>query len=221
VRLDHGNRLEHVRIAVFEAVDSPSPLEAQRHDIDVIVCQGVMEINETLVISNSSRTTYIGNEDEEPLVTLRLSIPPNFDRVTFANEFYGRRFRIVDHQPMTDIPWPPGSRELKFSYRIPSAGGLLRRTLDLPCCNVTLRVRGENTEKISCNLAQAEGNAEAIAFASAGEPLAAGEQIELQIGAPPFPWMKFGRWGSVIGLAGLALVTAVVLRRRESSSGPL
>jgi hypothetical protein len=224
VQLDRGNRFAHVRIVAFEVVEAPSPLVAGQHDIDINVRLGVMEVSETLVVGNTSGSTYVGEavDDKRP-VTLRLSIPPNFDRVTFGNEFYGRRFRIVDHQPVTDIPWPPGIRELKISYRISmdTTRGLFRRTLDLPCSKATLRVRGENTDKISCNLAQARGDGEAIVFTSAAEQLAAGDVIELQIGTPPFPWMKLSRWGSVIALGGLALVTAAVLRRREGLTGPL
>ena len=97
---------------------------------------------------------------DQPPVTLRLSIPANFDRVTFDSEFYGRRFRIADHQLVTDIPWPPGERELSFTYRVPveSSSGLFRRRLDMASRKVTLRVRGKSSDQMSCNLPSVQTN---------------------------------------------------------------
>jgi hypothetical protein len=175
-----------------------------------------MEISETLLITNPSQNTYVGEQVEDaPPATLRLSVPPNFDRITFGSEFYGRRFRIVDHQPVTDIAWPPGERELKFSYRIPisESGGVLRRPLDMPCRSATLRVRGQNAEEITCNLDLAERDSSETVFASTDKELPAGQIIELQIGAVPFPWVECTRWGSLVALAALMLATAVLLRR--------
>ena len=155
VRLDPRNPIGHVTLVVFDAVKAPSPLLATRHDIDVHVEQHVMEITETLVVTNRSRATYVGQPvGDMPPVTLRLSIPENFDRVTFGSEFHGRRFLIVDHRVVTDIPWPPGDGELKFTYRVPLEGsaGLFRRPLDLPSSNVRIRVRAKDAQQVSCNL---------------------------------------------------------------------
>jgi hypothetical protein len=151
---------------------------------------------------------------------LRLSVPTNFDRITFGSEFYGRRFRIVDHQPVTDIPWPAGERELKFGYRIPisQTGGVFRRPLDMPCRNLTLRVRGKNADEISCNLDLAKQERNELVFASGDKALRAGHIIELRIGTLPFSWTEYTRWGSLIALAALSLATAVILRRRGDVS---
>jgi hypothetical protein len=222
VRVDAANRFPYVRIVAFDGVESPSPLAVRRHEIDIVVQPELMQISETLVVANRSRATYIGKQVEDgPGVTLPLSVPPNFDRITFGSEFYGRRFRIVDHQPRTDIPWPPGERELAFSYRIPKSttGGEFLRSLDMPSRNITVRVRGAKTENVSCSLPPAETVGGAIVFTSGDKELAAGRAIEVQIGSPPVPWAEYTRWGSLAALAALSITTAVVLRRRSEVSG--
>jgi hypothetical protein len=221
IRFDLADRLAHVTVVAFDAVESPSPLIVERHDIDLTLQPDVMEISETLLVTNNSRASYVGEQvGDRPPATFRLSVPANFDRVTFDSEFYGRRFRVVDRQPVTDIPWPPGGRELKFTYRIPieASGGTFRRPLDAPSRRVTLRVRGRNQDEASCNLARANESHAEILFASAGGELAAGHIIELQIGTLPFPWMQYTRWGSLLALAVLTTATALVLRRRDGVS---
>jgi hypothetical protein len=119
IRLSQSNPTTQVAIRAFDAAATPSPLHAQRHDIDVTFESQVLVIRETMQITNRSRKTYVGERVGNELpVTLKLSVPANFDRVTFGNEFYGRRFRIVDHQVVTDIPWPPGERELSFTFSL-------------------------------------------------------------------------------------------------------
>ena len=219
VRLDWDRRFVHARIVAFDAVDAPSPLIARRHDIDVTVRQQFMEISETLLIANPTSATYVGQPVEEASpVTLRLSVPPDFDRITFDNEFYGRRFRIADRRPFTDIPWPPGERELKFVYRIPieKSGGMFRRCLDVPTRNLTLRVHGKKAGDVSSNLTPVDGEPPNVAFASTDAGLPSGHTIELQVGTLPFPWLQYTRWGSLVALVALTVATAVVLRRGSS-----
>ena len=151
IRLDPNHRVAESRIVAFDAVESPSPLTVKKHEIDVNIRQNVMEIGETLVVMNPSRNTYVGRRgDDDSRSTLQLSVPRNFDRVTFNNEFYGRRFGIKDHRPVTDIPWSPGCRELKFTYRIPleNSAGVFRRELDLPCDDFRIRVRAQMPSKL-------------------------------------------------------------------------
>jgi hypothetical protein len=219
VQLFSGNRTANVQITAFDAVSEPSPLATVEHNFDVEVHDRVMEITEQLVVSNESRVTYVGRSagDETPF-TFQLSIPPNFDRVTFDNEFYGRRFRIIDHRLVTDIPWPPGIAKLKFTYRIPvdQSAGLFRRRLDLPSSNVCVRVRSTDPLPVMCNLptATADGGNRAV-FATGGEQLPAGYTIELQSGNVPIPWMLYARWGSLVAFAALVLVTFWTNRRNR------
>jgi hypothetical protein len=223
LRLGPDNQLSHQVITTFASVESPSPLRAARHNIDILVDENVLKVDETLLVVNPSLTTYVGNQssnDSQP--SLRLSVPPNFERVTFKSEFYGRRFRIVEHQPVTDIPWTPGERELKFSYRIPleQASATFHRALDLPSRNITIQVRGKQPSEILCNLKAGHENSTEVVYTSAADELPAGYVIELQVGGQPLPWLKYARSGSLVALVVLMFATAIALRRRESH-GPL
>jgi hypothetical protein len=217
LQLDPKHRFAQQTITTFEAVETPSPLKAARHNFDILVDENVLIVDETLLVVNPSLTTYVGNQSsDDSRTSLRLSVPPHFERVTFKSEFYGRRFRIVEHQPVTDIPWTPGERELKFSYRIPleHASATFHRTLDLPSRNITIRARGNQLSEISCSLKSLRQNAYEIVFASDACELPTGYVIELQVGGQPVPWLKFARSGSLVALVLLMFATAIVLRRR-------
>jgi hypothetical protein len=224
LRLDATNPLAQQTITTFDAVESPSPLRATSHDIDISIVGDVVTVNETLIVVNQSLNTYVGQQTtDESRTSLYLSVPPNFDRVTFKSEFYGRRFRIVNHQPVTDIPWPPGERELKFAYQIPLEQGALtlHRGLDLPSRNVTVRVRGKKPSELFCNLPVRKKHDDDMVFASTGDQLPAGYVVELQVGAPPIPWRDYARSGSLVALVMLMFVTAIVLRRRGAQASPV
>lgn len=213
-----------VRIRAFDSVRIPSPLQASYHQIEVTVEDKVLVVKEALQIANRTTSTYIGDANGDvPPTTLRLSLPPNFDRVTFGSEFFGRRFQVTDHRPGTDIPWPPGERALTFMYRIPleESGSLFQRTLDLPTENLTVHVLGAGGAKLRCNLATAkQANDEAI-FAARNQHLTAGFTIELQIGEPPIPWAQYARWGAVGTLGLLVASTAGVSQlRKRKAKGP-
>lgn len=207
-----------VRIRVFDSIKSPSPLQVLHHQIDVTVEGKLIVVKEALQIANRSATSYIGESvGDAPPTTLRLTIPANFDRVTFGSEFFGRRFRVVEHQPVTDIPWPPGERMLTFMYRIPleESSGLLRRTLDLPTQDLTVRVLGTGGRKLHCNLAAAKQTHDEAIFTAGDQKLAAGFVFELQIGDPPIPWAKYARWGASGTLIFLVATTVGLSQLRK------
>jgi len=99
------------------------------------------------LVDNPTQSCSIGQagKDGVPPVTLRLAIPPEFGRTTFQEEFYGRRFAISDGKLVTGIPWPPGRRELKYTYVAPTETPAYRwNRPDLPC--EALRVCVENAK---------------------------------------------------------------------------
>lgn len=224
VRLDPSDRAAQVTIVAFDAISTPCPLIAKRHEIDVTIDERVLKITELILISNPSRATYVGQSmGNGPPVTFWLSIPKSFDRVTFDEEFFGRRFFIVDHRPITEMPWLPGDRQLRFTYRVPlvESGGQLRRTLDIPSSDVRVRVHGADKRPVSCNLPRSSKALQGtLAFAAAGKQLAREFTIELQVDSLPFPWMQYARWAAVIAFAVLAGATVAIpnVRRRLSYS---
>jgi hypothetical protein len=219
LQLHHNNEAARVRIVAFDAVQEPSPLLASRHDIEIELEHAVMKVIETIIVSNPSRTTYIGKpQGERGSVTLRLTIPESFDRVTFSREFFGRRFQIIDHRLVTELPWTPGDTELQFAYRIPLEGhgaGRFRRPLDVPASNLRVRVKGSRENHVSSNLSQITRAAKPAIFSAFDSRLPAGYVVELQIGEIPLPWMRYARWASLFIMAALMLATLWVRRRQR------
>jgi hypothetical protein len=222
LRLVPGGGLARVRITVFDALTTASPLVAEKHEMDVLVKTGVLEITETMSIGNPTSTTYVGSSPSEDWSrTLALSIPQAFERVTFAGEFYGKRFRLVNGCLETDLPWTPGKRELRFTYYVPvkEKRGTLERVLDLPSSLVRIRVRGEAADQVECNLKRVDGPDKDSALFESPEQLAAGYRISLQLGGLPVPWFLYGRWAALVLFATLVLVTvAARLFRRQRDS---
>ena len=118
LQLDQASPNAQVTIRAFDAIKSPSPLQALRHDIEVVVEPQVMMISETMLVANRSGGTYVG----EPLgselpVTLRLSVPANFDRVTFGSEFY--RTAISDRRPPSRDRYPVATGRSRVEVYVP------------------------------------------------------------------------------------------------------
>ena len=62
------------------AVATPSPLVVARHEIDIQVKTGVVEITETVLVINPTLTTYVGQAtSDSPPRTLSLWIPDRFE----------------------------------------------------------------------------------------------------------------------------------------------
>lgn len=223
VHLDANNRFAHVKLVAYSAVHTPNPLVAERHEFDILVEGKALKVTETLALRNPTQATYVGESmGPGPPVTFWLSIPQDFDRVTFDKEFFGRRFLVVDHRPVTDLPWMPGTRELRYTYHIPLAenGGKFHRPLDVPTSEICVRLRGTNTNQVSCNLPVVDTGEEQLVYGSSGEGLPESFELELEIGTLPFPWMEYGRWGALLVLVVLAAATAAIyhLRCRRAQS---
>jgi hypothetical protein len=216
VRLSRGEWTAQVKLIAFDAVESPSPLVCRRHEITVEPQTGYLEISEALVIDNPSLTAFVGRQDGAMSpVTLRLSLPEGFDKVTFEKEFHGRNFRVLDGVLTTDLPWPPGRRELRFAYRLPADSGnaTFRRTLDCSTDEVLLRVAGPGEGRVACNLPVASTGSAEQRFTSDGRRLAEGYQVELRLGKVAIPLESYGRWTAVALLAVLGMGSLIAVRK--------
>jgi hypothetical protein len=220
VNLHSQRPTAHVRLSAFDAVAAPSPLMAQRHVIQLHVQAGVLEVCETLLVTNPSQTTYIGKaQGDAPPVTLRICVPEGFERVTFDKEFHGRRFSIVDNRLVTSIPWPPGEQELKFTYRLPidKHSQVFRRALDVPAALLQVRVAGKDADQASCNLPLVERQGGQGKTFQSDKPLPAGFSLEVACGRLPIPWMIYARCAAVAVLGVLVSVTVVSMRLRKKT----
>ena len=212
------------RLVVHEAITEPNPLVALRHDIVVRPEPNLLNITESILVSNPSAFCYVGPPREnDRTVTLRLSVPSNFEKVTFHKEFFGRRFVLANGSLVTNIPWPPGERELAFTYILPvtQERQLWERPLDLPSSHVSVRVVGADAKDAACNLGSAMIPGDGwFSFQSIGE-VAAGHVIRLEIGELQVPFMLYARWLALAILCGLITVAGMaawVLRSSQVSS---
>jgi hypothetical protein len=207
----------YLTLAVRDGVAGPSPLVVRKHEVMIRGEPGVIHVVEAMLVDNPGQTTYIGQagEDETP-VTLTLGIPMDFERLTFEEEFLGRRFAVSDGRVVTSIPWTPGPRWLRYTYSIPNenASRVLRRKLDLPSERVRIRVFHNRPGEVASNLpAPTDGSPGEVVFQSAGERLPAGYEIQVRLGRLPLPWMVYARWSALALLLGLVAVALVVIRR--------
>jgi hypothetical protein len=211
VRLGLQNVRAEVAVRVFDAVNDPSPLVALRHEFTVHTEPTVLSVSETIRVSNPTPYCYVGGSDNaERPVTLRLHIPSNFEKVTFDKEFYGRRFALIDGTLLTTIPWPPGERELKFTYILPleKKRQVWKRPLDLPCSDIRLTALGIQPADVACNLSPSViQEAGAVTFESRGNRLEAGHMICLELGGLPVPFTAYARWVA-LGVLACAILVA-------------
>ena len=213
-----------VRLTVCDAVRSPSPLVARRHEILICPEPGLVKVSETILVDNPSSSSYVGQaaDGESRPITLRLSIPSDFQRTTFDQEFFGRHFSLAGGKLVTSIPWTPGPREVKFTYVLANAQSRFHwdRLLDLPCSDLTLTIRTARPDEVSCNLdAKPLQRGGEITFTSGGRHLPAGQVIRVDLGRLPMPLMAYGRWLALAALVGLVGSTGLVLGWRRRSQG--
>jgi hypothetical protein len=223
LRLTTESTTSNVKIVAYESLPEPNPLVIQRHDILVKPNLGSVEITESLVIENPSTFCYVGQTPTKAdrVVTLRLSIPPDFEKVTFEKEFFGRHFMLIDGKLLTGIPWPPGIRQLKFTYVVPNENNYAdwHRTVDLPCSDMRLTVLTDNPNEVSCDLEAVRSvDDDTVTFATADLTLPVGHEVQLQVGRVPVPMMVYGRWAALTVLVTLVCGMSVFLSRPKRAS---
>lgn len=201
---------ERVRLVAYEGLRHPSPLVAVRHDIDIQASAQFLEITESIVVMNPTLRGFIGDPGQvaEP-TTLELRPFPGFETVTFHNESLGRQFSAHDHRLTTSLPWPPGQRDIRFTYRIPldSSTVRLQRLLTLPCRELRIRCTGVDTTATSCNLPGLTSQHEqaSVTFTLEHAQLPADQLLELSLGGLSLPWQRHLKWLAVGALLLLVL----------------
>ena len=225
VRLSPEHPEQTVVVKVFPVVSSPCPLVLRRWKMLIQPQPGLLRVSERLEIENPTKTCYVGEERLKNLdapVTLRLHIPPTFQRVTFEKEFFGRHFTLDADTLVTTLPWPPGRRVVAFSYVLPNQKSrcVLERPLDLPCESAWVQIEN-NSKPVQCNLPErknvAADTSSAVVFV-ASAPLPKDFVLRVELGRLPVPWPFYARWVAVAVLLLLVLLT--LLPAARSSQAP-
>jgi hypothetical protein len=211
-----------VEFSVCDSVAAPSPLVLRKHEIHLHPEPGILRVTESLEIENPSTTCYVGQslqEGAEP-VTLQLHIPAEFERATFDEEYFGRHFSVMQGTLVTSLPWPPGKKEVKFTYTIRNEAvrRTWRRPLDLPCSEACVWVHGENPAVLAGNVPleaadksekNVNGDTGERVFHSTAKLLPAGYVLSVNLEHLPVPWMVYARWAVLI--AFFALMAGVII----------
>ena len=224
VRLTSQRPRAEVKLAVYDAVTFPNPLVVRRHTITLEPRLGALQVTEAMLIDNPTAACYVGQPTggNAAPVTLQLAIPGDFQQVTFANEFFGRRFSLAGGRLVTSVPWPPGQRELRFTYVSPDAQGhyVWQRSLDLPSAQVRVSIDADALPKATCNLNPAPPrNGREIVFESGHRVLEAGYPLRVELGRLPISPMSYAPGGAIAALAGLILFTFLATARYGRARG--
>lgn len=209
-----------VTLDVFDSVSNSNPLVIENHEIVIHGEPGSLKVRETMRINNPSLQCYVGRPRHTGggPVTLQLGIPEDFERITFDKEAFGRQFKLINDQLVTGIPWPPGKRELGFSYVIANEKGnrTWQRHVDLPCLRLVIKIRTNTPEHIACNLPATAADQDGEArFESGAEPLPVGHMLRLELDHLPRSMMTHARRvASLLLIALVAGVSVVSVRQR-------
>jgi hypothetical protein len=191
--------LADVELSVFDSISAPCPLVFLRQDIYMRFRSGALSVTESIIVDNPTRRCYVGarSQDGGEPITMQLAIPPNFERTTFQMEFFGRRFFLLGDKLVTSVPWPPGQREIEFTYVMPVRQGyyLWQRPLDLPCEQLSLSIETPNVADISCNLAISSApTPDKVVYQSHRTTLPKGHVVRIELSCLPVPFMTYARW---------------------------
>lgn len=222
--LTTDNATAAITLTARDTVSSPCPLRVKSHRIDIQPSSGQVTVTETLLIDNPTKWTFVGDSilaDAEAPTTLHLSIPSDFQKVTFQQEFFGRRFAVRDGRLVTSLPWEPGTREVKFTYYLRNTQQHRRweRVLDLPTERVELRVSTNEPGEVASNLidqgVQQRGGSTEVVYLSGDQQLPAQYQLYCELGRLPVPWTTYAKWAAGITLV-LFVLLAIMLGRRPA-----
>ena len=155
-------------------------------------------------------------------VTLQLSIPSDFQKVTFHQEFFGRSFsdsrRDARHQHSLGT-WQTRSEVHLLHPQHAATTDSGNEPWTCPRTNCACASPRRHPTEVSCNLEQQGTTQRAgyseVLFASGPNPLPAHHVVRLELGKLPVPWTSYGKW-----VAALLLIALIVCGALPAAGAP-
>jgi len=231
VRFKAGERAREVTLRVYEPTTNPSAVRVNVHHVIVEPGEGVVRVTELLIFANPTDRTYIGAtvRQDGRRETLRFRLPEGAADISYME---GLMECCVFPAPggfVDTMDVKPGTREIGFSYTVPSRGGraMLIRTLDFPTDLV--EVFGDPTARLTAAAplaAQAPVTTEQGTYSRfSARSLAPGTSISLALAGLPATRSTSRRLlvAAFAGVTAAALVYPFVRRgsRRSGRRSPL
>jgi hypothetical protein len=157
VIFEPGETVAFVEVGVCDATTSDEAIRVGMSHIIVGVEEEGIQVTEVFWLVNDGDRTYVGTEGAEGVLVFTL--PEG------ALSFGAPPELMLDYQFITDnkvtylVPFPPGERQLLFSYMLAKPGSTeftIPLEVDYPTDGLELMVEGENIEVATAQLAPAE-----------------------------------------------------------------
>ncbi len=134
VRFKEGERARQVTLRVYEPTTDPSVIRVNVHHLIVEPGEGLVRVTELLVFANPTDRTYVGAtvRQDGKRETLRFRLPEGAANVSYLEGLMECCVFAAPGGFVDTMDVKPGTREIGFSYTVPSRGGraTLVRTLD-------------------------------------------------------------------------------------------
>jgi hypothetical protein len=225
VRFEGGERTRGMTLRVYEPTTDPAVVRVNVHHMIVEPGAGVVRVTELLLFANPTDRTYIGAtvRPDGRRETLRFRLPDGATDIAYLD---GLMECCVFPAPggfVDTMDIKPGTREIGFSYTVPSRGGraTVVRTLDFPTDLV--EVFGDPTVRLTAAAPLAEQppvrTEQGTYSRFSARALAPGTPVSLTLVGLPTTQGASRRLlvAAFAGLTAAALVYPVVRRRTRGS----
>jgi|GEM_PF-671307 len=222
-----GESVRRVAMRIYEPTSDPRVLRVNVHHIIVEAGEGVVQVAELLVFSNTGDRTYIGGAPraDGKRETLRITLPAGAANVQFMEGLMECCVSATDTGLVDTMDVEPGMRQIAYAYTVQIAQGrlALRRRLDYPTDRVEVFGRaGFGMEAPGLqrqdDVQTDQGTYARFSTANA----AAGSEIRIAASGLPVPRSGLRRLAiaAFAGIVAAALAYPLLRRRRREGSIP-
>ncbi|HXF81725.1 MAG TPA: SHOCT domain-containing protein, partial [bacterium] len=215
-----------VALRVYEPTSDPSVLRVAVHHIIVEAGEGLIQVAELLVFTNTSDRTYIGGTPraDGKRETLRLTLPRGAGNVQYMDGLMECCVFPTDTGFVDTMDVEPGMREIAYTYTLPAERGALAltRRLDYPAERVEVFGSRAFTMRVSPLQPQADVQTEQGVYARfSATALAAGTDVQIALSGLPVP-RGGARRIAVAAFAGIVAAALIypLLRQRNRREAP-